>query len=64
MTKINGLAEVEQLREIKKQCAICGKDFFVKIFPDEKYFGGNYFGDITTGELPKPEYWECNQCYN
>ncbi len=39
-------AKAGRPREIKRQCAICGKKILVKVFPNGKYIGGNYFGKI------------------
>ncbi len=44
MTKIKDLPRVDRAREIKKQCAVCGNDILIKVFPNGKYTGGNYFG--------------------
>lgn len=34
------------IEEITRQCAICGKDILVHLFPKGKYKGGNYFCKI------------------
>lgn len=32
--------------EITRQCSICGRKIFVRIYPDDSYRGGHYFGKI------------------
>ena len=43
-------------REIKRQCAICGKKILVKIYDKNRYTGGHYLGKIplcTDAEFEK-----------
>ena len=32
--------------QIKRQCAVCGKKFLVKVYSNDNYSGGHYFGKI------------------
>lgn len=32
--------------KIKRQCAVCGRKILIKVFPNGKHTGGNYFGKI------------------
>lgn len=47
---------------IFKKCCCCGKDILIKVLPDGKYSGGNYF----SGEDDKEDAlsWECDYCWN
>jgi hypothetical protein len=45
-----GRAKAGRPREITRQCVICGKNILIKVFPNGKYIGGNYFGVIEKAE--------------
>lgn len=62
--RIKDTPKVDRTKEIKRQCVICGKNIYVKIFRDGKYTGGNYFCNISIEEDKNAEYWECDKCYN
>jgi hypothetical protein len=66
--KIKNASKVNQSKEITSQCVICGGNILVKVFPDGKYTGGNYFSSIDqaekSGKATRLEYWECNKCFN
>lgn len=66
--KIKDTPKINRSENITRQCAICGGDISVKIFPGGKYTGGNYFSTIDQTEKRsqtiKMEYWECNKCFN
>ena len=49
--------------KIIKDCVVCGKKIKVTIYPNGKYRGGHYFGEISTGKNKQVEYWECPACY-
>ncbi len=40
------LPKIDRPRELKRQCAICGKKILMKVFSNDNYTGGNYFGKI------------------
>jgi len=40
------MPKTERPRKIKRQCAICGKRFLIKVFGNGKYTGGHFFGKI------------------
>jgi hypothetical protein len=39
-------AKAGRPREIRRQCSICGRKIFVRIYPDDSYRGGHFFGKI------------------
>lgn len=45
----------------EKRCSGCGSGFIVRLYPDGRYIGGNYFFKIEGKR--KREYWECNDCH-
>lgn len=47
---VRDLPKTERPREITRQCAICGKDILIKVFPSGRYIGGNYFSTIEEAE--------------
>lgn len=64
--KIHDLAKIDRPRLIKRQCAACGVKILVKVYSNNDYIGGHYFGKIPL-YIPKSytyaEYWECDKCY-
>lgn len=44
---IHDLPKVDRSREIHRQCSICGRKILVRIYPDNSYRGGHYFGKIA-----------------
>jgi hypothetical protein len=40
------MPKTERPGKIKRQCAICGKRFLIKVFGNGKYTGGHFFGKI------------------
>ena len=53
---VRDLPKTERPREIKQQCAICGKKILVKVYSNNDYTGGHYFGKIplcTDAEFEK-----------
>jgi len=48
------------MKELTKQCSVCGKEIKVTVAEDKTYIGGHHFGKIVEGK----EYWECNECFN
>ncbi|GEM_PF-4613011 len=35
-------------KQIIRNCTVCGKKIKVTVYPDRKYRGGHYFGEIKT----------------
>ena len=53
------IKDTPKMKTETRQCAVCGKRFFVKLYPDGKYIGGNYFHSISKCD---PD-GNCNDLY-